>query len=490
MKIRFFIFLLIFPAIAFSGQGIFLNVNNFTKDVAYLTFDDQWAWKVEDLGGGDTVPACSTQKLYTEVNGLDTGFAYFKGSISAGNGEESIVGEYGLSYGNHESRITFFPDYKNFVDVFSVNEYHDTSHKKLKGYPRYTDSILIGKSIARVDGGTWDNGVVGHYVFNDGKKQDLVSLTVLPKRGDSDCPVNSNTFNFMMIDRFARAVKNHPKDFRIIQGPHKIVSKAIERGLVNKGYTFISDLPQLPIFQEPSFSANNEKTNIEKIGDGDYDETGTKIPDSMKNTWTTGKYCNTTQDPQRYVSPSYSMKFSEKSTTTLKNAWGVDVGFKGTITADAGIKKATFEKSVLFKYSGEVSTATELLNELTVTLPSQTIDVAPGKCKRLTYSLSHTKITTELNVDYQVNPNADFLISVYSGISGMSAPIVHHQQYKVTGKLVDLLKSPDDGYISPQFVVINNADQRKRPDIFLRGNAELNAEYGWGAIANIADVLP
>jgi hypothetical protein len=486
MKKRFLIFLVVFPSIAFSGQGIFLKVNNFTKDEAFLTFDEQLSWKVVDLGGGDRVPACSTQKLYTEVNGLSTANAYFKGSITAGHGEDSMVGEYGLWYGSHKNRSGMFPDYQNFVDVFSVNEYF--KDERLSGYPRWTDSILIGKSISRGDSGSWNNGVVGNYLFNDGRKQDLVSLTILPKRGESDCSVNSNTFEFMMADRFARAIKNHPKDFRIIQGPHKIVKNAIERGLVNEGYTFISDLPQLPIFQEPSFSANNEKTNIEKIGDGDYDETGTKIPDSMKNTWTTGKYCNTTQDPQRYVSPSYSMKFSEKSTTTLKNAWGVDVGFKGTITADAGIKKATFEKSVLFKYSGEVSTATELLNELTVTLPSQNIDVAPGKCKRLTYSLSHTKITTELNVDYQVNPNADFLISLYSGIS--SPPYVYHRQYKVTGKLVDLLKSPDDGYISPQFVVINNADKSKRPDIFLRGRAELNAEYGWGAIATIVDVLP
>lgn len=486
MKNKLLIILLSFPAIAFSGQGIFIKINNFTGDEAYLTFDKQFSWKVGDLGGGDRVPACSTQKLYTEVNGLDTPNAYFKGSISAGRDDEIIDGEYGLWYGSNANRKWLFPDYSNFIDIFSVNEYHDSTKKG--GYPTWTDSILIGKSIARADGPPWNNGVVGNYLFNDGRKQDLVSLTILPKRGDSDCPVNSNTFEFMIADRFARAIKNHPKDFRIIQGPHKIVKTAIERGLVNDGYTFISDLPQLPIFQEPSFSANNEKTNIEKIGDGDYDETGTKIPDSMKNTWTTGKYCNTTQDTQKYQSPSYSMKFSEKTTTTLKNAWGVDVGFKGTITADAGVKKATFEKSVLFKYSGEVSTATELLNELTVTLPSQTIDVAPGKCKRLTYSLSHTKITTELNVDYQVNPNADFLIHLYSGIS--SAPIVHHQQYKVTGKLVDLLKSPDDGYISPQFVVINNADKSKRPDIYLRGRAELNAEYGWGAIANIVDVLP
>lgn len=485
MKRYFLIPLLLFPVIAFSGQGIFLKVNNFTKDETFLTFDEQFNWKVEDLGGGDRVPACSTQKLYTEVNGLSTFFAYFKGSINSGHGEDSIDGEYGLWYGSDVNRKFKFPNYSNFVDVFSVNEYHD---KTYHGYPRFTDSILVSNNIARVDGAPWNNGVVGNYLFNDGRKQDLASLTILPKRGESDCPVNSNTFEFMIADRFARAIKNHPKDFKIIQGPHKIVTKAIERGLINEGYTFGSDLPQLPIFQEPSFSANNEKTNIEKIGDGDYDETGTKIPDSMKNTWTTGKYCNTTRDPQKYQSPSYSMKFSEKTTTTLKNAWGVDVGFKGTITADAGLKKATFEKSVSFKYSGEVSTATELLNELTVTLPSQTIDVAPGKCKRLTYSLSHTKITTELNVDYQVDPNKDFLIQIYSGIS--DAPIVHHQQYKVTGKLVDLLKSPDDGYISPQFVVINNADKGKRPDIFLRGRAELNAEYGWGAIANIVDVLP
>lgn len=40
------------PGISFAGQGIFLNVNNFTKDDVYLEVESEKDWKVGDLGGG------------------------------------------------------------------------------------------------------------------------------------------------------------------------------------------------------------------------------------------------------------------------------------------------------------------------------------------------------------------------------------------------------------------------------------------------------
>lgn len=470
------------PGISFAGQGIFLNVNNFTKDDVYLEVESEKDWKVGDLGGGGTIPACSSQRLYTEVNGLITKSAWFKGRISTGFGEDAVDGTYGLYYGEF-AYSNEYPGWYSSVAAYGV------SRDGMSGkFPAWADQLLVEGKIARVDG-LWSNGVVVNYVYNDGRNQDLASLTILPKRGESECAVTTKTFDFMMMDRFARAVKNHPRDFKIISGPHRDIKKAIDRGLVNTGYTFISDLPKLPFLQKPFFSADNDKTIIEQVGDGDYDVAGNKIPENMRDTWTTGRYCATGVDPQTFNSPSFQKSFTEKTTTTLKNAWGVDVGFKGSITADVTIAKSTFEKSITFKYSGEYTKADEFSETFTLTLPSQSITVQPGKCKRLTYSLSHAKLYADVNVDYEINPKEPFLMSIYSGVSN-SAPYVVHKEYKVAGNLIDLLKSPDDGYLPPQFVIVNDADKKKSPHVYLRGKAELNSEYGWSATARVEDANP
>lgn len=457
---------LLFPSISMAGQGVFLDVNNFTNDSAALNAVQVYYWKHGDLGS-EVLGPCSSKRYYTEAEGYGNG-QWYRGSIDLGYGEDQMKGGFALAHGKYDVPKEFF----TWQASGSNRDRSDTQK----------DYVFIQPNIGRdVDAGAYNNGIAAHYVMNDGPDQDLINITILPKSGSTECAINERMAEFMFIDRLPRAVSNHKKDFVITSGPTHSIKTALEKGLFADGWTFATTRPTLDLKIEPAFSSSNDvNTSIESVSDGQF-------YDNNSNTGISGKFCNYSDDPQTFLTLGYDNIFKETTTTRVKHGWGVDVQFKSTLEKSIVVGKATFEKSIVFKYSGESEKTDLYENSIAIKAPSMSVVVNPKKCKQVSYTVSHSKIKTDLLVDYQVNDVRDIYQNIYAGDGDYK-----HRLFTIKTKLSSLLKYPEDGFSPPQVVVEKRADAKGRPAdiVFIRGKADLESTTGYTVKASVMDVNP
>lgn len=461
---------LLFPSLSMAGQGVFVDVNNFTGDLATLNAVQAVYWKHGDLGGDDVLQPCESKRFYTEVEGYGDG-QWFRGNINVGYGDQILKGDYALAHGlNNDTPIEF--------------RYWEESAAKRTINGGDVDAVFLQPIIGR-ETGQWNNGVMAHYVLNDGPDQDLVDITILPKTGNTECNISARMFEVAFIDRLPRTVKNHPAAFEITSGPITDVKYAVESGLFMYGWTFASSPPTLKLKTTPSFSSSNDmNTSIETVSDGEVNE-------NNNNTGLAGKFCNFSAAPQTFPTLGFSRNETEKSTTSVKHGWGVDVGVKSKITSDVVVGKGEIEKSITFKYSGEAAETEEWTDSTTITAPSMNVVVDPGKCKQVSYKISHSKVKTDLWVDFEVDPKDEFIQKIYGGGCFIGWASTCHKLFTLKGRIKTLLRYPEDGFLPPQVVVEKNTDPKGPANkVFIRGKADLEAEIGYTAEASVRDVNP
>lgn len=241
----------------------------------------------------------------------------------------------------------------------------------------------------------------------------------------------------------------------------------------------------MQVIERATLNPVNEKTYINTSQEGSIDPEGNTIPANMREAWQTGLYCNNTSAPFTYRSPEQTVEYNAQTSTTTKHGWETGLELKVEAGADLKFVGGKVEKTLTLNYSGETGKTKTVSTKETIKLPSQRIPLQGKECKRLTYALVATTVSSEVNIDYEVNPKAEFTVRIYSGLSEKKSLYSNsHKEYEVHGRLIDLLNRADDGYLPPQ-IIVETPSSPKTSKVFIRGVASVDSKSGYATSAVI-----
>ena len=405
-----------------AGQGIFLQINNFTQSGVSIKQQSIKNWKPSHFTNSKIIPACSVGDKGKEQ---DVGFKSDH-SHTYTETETDVLGDFEHSLNllahvvsphgydtNLELNYGLTPD-----NLVTKQNTWDVTYAISGRSSWYIDALLSNKLLPP--------GLIGkNYILNDNISIDKVMFTLLPKIEDTrpPCPLSQRMWEYTLLDNFESAITDYPDAF----------SKSPESGQLYPGFSFKTEglsSNQIKLKAEPIVTIPKIINEPPVIRDINW-QTSKSVPNHGDMTMA-GVLCNTGDTLQELQTAGAKYTYTRMDTTTLEHGWEAGLSLSMKQTTGVLIAKAEFTLAVNLKYTGKIAHAETVSQAQEITIPSLRLKLAPKTCKRTLFKVVSHPIKADIILDFEIDPDVPFVVDVYNG---------HYPREIITytGRLIDLV---------------------------------------------------